>query len=71
MGGGLYLLALLFVFATVGRQSVPRRERTALRSWTLRDVYYNVRRGVTVLGEHGPSYPALDDAELAAAQRSR
>ena len=53
MVGGLYLLALLFVFATVGRQSVPRRERTALRSWTLRDVYYNVRRGVSVLGEHG------------------
>ena len=71
MVGGLYLLALLFVFATVGRQSVPRRERTALRSWTLRDVYYNVRRGVTVLGEHGPPYLALDDAERPAAQRMR
>lgn len=71
MVGGLYLLALLLVFATVGRQSVPRRERTDLRSWTLRDVYYNVRRGVIVLGEHGPSYPALDGAEPPAAQRSR
>ncbi|WP_424346340.1 hypothetical protein [Kocuria sp. CH-021] len=71
MVGGLYLLALLFVFATVGRQSVPRRERTALRSWTLRDVYYNVRRGLMVLGEHGPSYPALDSAERPAAQRTR
>ena len=71
MVGGLYLLALLFVFATVGRQSVPERERVALRSWTLRDLYYNVRRGLSVLGEHGPSYPALDDAELSAAQRSR
>ncbi len=71
MVGGLYLLALLLVFATVGRQSVPRRERTDLRSWTLRDVYYNVRRGVIVLGENGPSYPALDGAEGPAAQRSR
>lgn len=71
MVGGLYLLALLLVFATVGRQSVPRRERTDLRSWTLRDVYYNVRRGVVVLGEHGPSYPALDGAEGPAAQRAR
>ncbi|WP_426119001.1 hypothetical protein [Kocuria sp. LHG3120] len=70
MVGGLYLLALLFVFATVGRQSVPRRERTALRSWTLRDVYYNVRRGVSVLGEHGPWHPGLDDAEQSTAQRS-
>lgn len=71
MVGGLYLLALLFVFATVGRQSVPKRERVALRSWTLRDVYYNVRRGLSVLGEHGPSYPALDSPERPTAQRSR
>lgn len=71
MVGGLYLLALLFVFATVGRQSVPRRERTALRSWTLRDVYYNVRRGVSVLGEHGPSYPALDETELPLDRQAR
>lgn len=71
MVGGLYLLALLLVFATVGRQSVPRRERTDLRSWTLRDVYYNVRRGVSVLGEHGPSYPALDDAQRPTARRTR
>ena len=70
MVGGLYLLALLFVFATVGRQSVPRRERTALRSWTLRDVYYNVRRGVVVLGEHGPSYSAPDSTASPAEQRS-
>ncbi|MFI7496125.1 hypothetical protein ACH9D2_15590 [Kocuria sp. M4R2S49] len=63
MVGGLYLLALLVVFATVGRQSVPKRERAALPSWTLRDLYYNVRRGLTVLGEHGPTYPALEDTE--------
>ncbi|MFF0989894.1 hypothetical protein [Kocuria nitroreducens] len=71
MVGGLYLLALLLVFATVGRQSVPRRERTDLRSWTLRDVYYNVRRGVAVLGEHGPQYPGLDGAEPPVAQWAR
>lgn len=71
MVGGLYLLALLLVFATVGRQSVPRRERTDLRSWTLRDVYYNVRRGVAVLGEHGPTYPALDRTEPPAEQPAR
>lgn len=63
MAGGLYVLVLLIVLATVGRLSVPRRERTELRAWTPRDVYYNVRRGLAVLGEHGPSYPAPGGAD--------
>ncbi|KLU08010.1 MULTISPECIES: hypothetical protein [unclassified Kocuria] len=69
MAGGVYILVLLVLLATVGRLSVPRRERTALRTWTLRDVYYNVRRGLAVLGAHGPSYPALHEAARPAAQR--
>lgn len=69
MAGGVYVLMLLVLLATVGRLSVPRRERTPLRTWTLRDGYYNVRRGLAVLGAHGPSYPALQEAARPVAQR--
>jgi hypothetical protein len=57
MASILYLLVLILVFTGAGRLSVPRRERTALRTWTPRDVWCNARRGVAVLGEHGPTYP--------------
>lgn len=57
MASALYLLVLITVFASIGRLSTPVRERTHLRTWTLPDVWFNVRRGVIVLGEHGPSHP--------------
>lgn len=57
MATALYLLVLILVFIGAGRLSVPRRERTALRTWTPRDVWCNARRGLAVLGEHGPAYP--------------
>jgi hypothetical protein len=69
MAGGLYILVLLVLLATVGRLSVPRRERAPLRTWTLRDVYYNIRRGLAVLGTHGPSYPVLHEPARPVAQR--
>lgn len=59
MASGLYLLLLITLFAGIGRLSMPARERTDLRTWTLRDVWFNARRGVAVLGEHGPSSPPL------------
>ena len=60
MASVLYLLVLILVLTGAGRFSVPRRERTALRTWTPRDVWCNARRGVAVLGEHGPTYPIPD-----------
>lgn len=62
MASGLFLLILITIFAGIGRLSIPTRERTDLRTWTLRDVWFNARRGVIVLGEHGPFYPALGSA---------
>lgn len=59
MASGLYLLMLVTLFTGIGRLSTPARERTDLRTCTPRDVWCNVRRGVAVLGEHGPSYPLL------------
>jgi hypothetical protein len=59
MASGLYLLMLITLFTGIGRLSTPARERTDLRTWTPRDVWRNARRGVIVLGEHGPSYPLL------------
>jgi hypothetical protein len=57
MASILYLLVLLLVFTGIGRLSAPPRERTALRTWTPRDVWCNARRGLTVFGGHGPTYP--------------
>lgn len=56
-----YLLILIIVFAGIGRLSIPKRERTALSSWTFRDVYFNIRRGLVVLSEHRPYCLFVDD----------
>lgn len=59
MAGNHVRTMLGTVVAGLGRLSVPAREPTDLRTGTLSDVWCNARRGVTVLGEHGPCRPAL------------
>ncbi|WP_026533205.1 hypothetical protein [Arthrobacter sp. H41] len=58
MISALYVLTLITVFAGIGRLSIPRRERAPLSTWTLRDVYFNVRRGLAVVSGYGPPDPA-------------
>lgn len=58
-----YIIVLIAAFAGVGRLSIPARERAPILSWRFHDVYFNVRRGLSVLSTFGPRCPFIDDVE--------